>query len=181
MRETARVEEAQQRVRQEEWRPWLPNIHVGMSSGVFGGGPDSSFGSFGDRTDFDALAVWQLKNFGLGNRALQDERDSQHRQTYLTWEQTHDRVVAEVTATWKQTRLRRRQIDEAAQAVKSAAGAVPLNFEGIRGRELRPIEAQQAITALANARREYLFAVVKYNQSQFALLRSIGQPPTPTP
>lgn len=177
MRDTARVEEANHRARQERWRPWLPNLHIGMSSGVFGGGPGGRFDSFSDRTDFDALAVWKLQNFGFGNQALQDERASQHRAAFLAWEQTYDNVVAEVTRAWKQTRLRRKQVEQAAKAVKSAAAALELNFEGIRGRELRPIEAQQAITALANARREHLKAVVSYNQSQFALLRSVGETP----
>lgn len=177
MRDTARVEEANHRARQERWRPWLPNLHVGVSSGVFGGGPGSSFDGFSDRTDFDALAVWKLQNLGFGNQAIQDERVSQHRAAYLAWEQSYDNVVAEVTRTWKQTRLRRQQVDQAAKAVESASEALSLNFEGIRGRELRPIEAQQAITALANARREYLAAIVSYNQSQFALLRSVGETP----
>lgn len=173
----ARVAEAFSRVRQEHWRPFVPNLHLGMSAGGFGGGPGSEFGNFSDRTDFDALAVWQVRNLGLGNRALVRERESQHRQARLIYEQVEDRIAADVTKAYHQVQMRRRQIDQSRDEVTAAAKALPLNFEGIRGRELRPIEAQQAISALARARAQYLDAVVRYNQSQFALLRAVGQSP----
>jgi len=177
MRQGALVDETYSRVQQEHWRPFVPNIHLGVSAGSFGGGPSNSFGNFGSRTDFDALAVWELRNFGLGNRALVRERESQHRQAHLSYEQAQDRVAAEVTRAFHQVQFRRRQVEQAREEVSAAAKALPLNFTGIRGRELRPIEAQQAISALAQARSRYLDAVVRYNQAQFALLRAIGQPP----
>lgn len=173
----ALVDETYSRVRQEHWRPFVPNLHVGMSGGGFGGGPGGDFGNFGSRTDFDALAVWELRNLGLGNRALVRERESQHRQAHLIYEQAQDRIAAEVTQAYHRVQLRRRQIDQSRAEVVAAAKALPLNFTAIRGRELRPIEVQQAINALAAARSRYLDAVVRYNQAQFALLRAIGLPP----
>lgn len=172
----AAVFETLERTRQERLRPWLPNLHLGVSSGGFGGGADSFFGDFSDRTDFDALAVWELRNLGLGNRALIRQRTSQHQQAQLAADQVRDLVAAEVTQAYQQVRYRRRQIEEARTQVESAAAALPLNFEGITAGALRVIEAQQAITALAQARSQYSAAVTQYNQAQFALLRAIGQP-----
>lgn len=173
----ARVGETLQRVRQEEWRPWIPHLQVGLSSGGFGGGPDGSFGEFSDKTDLDLLAVWELRNLGLGNRALQRERESQHQQAHLQYQQTLDRIAAEITQAYRRVRYQRRQIDRAEEQVQAAARALPLNFQGIRGRALRPIEAQQAIEALAEARNQYLQAVIEYNQAQFTLLQALGRPP----
>jgi outer membrane protein TolC len=82
-----------------------------------------------------------------------------------------------VTQAFHQAALRRQQIEFTRQQITAAADALPLNFNGIRGRELRPIEAQQAIAALALARNRYVNAVVEHNQAQLALWRAIGQPP----
>src|SRR5262249_11696063 len=49
----ALVHAALERLRQEQWRPLIPNLQVGLSAGGFGGGPNTFFGNFGDRTDFD--------------------------------------------------------------------------------------------------------------------------------
>src|SRR5262249_34349413 len=70
---------ADARVRQEIVRPWLPTLAVGFSGGGFGGGSNqqdlgvsSFFERVGTRTDFDALAFWQVQNLGHGNRSLQE-------------------------------------------------------------------------------------------------------------
>ena len=173
----ALVAETLHRMRQEKWRPWIPNIHLGASGGGFGGGEGSFHGNFDGRSDFDALAVWELRNLGLGNRALQRERSSQHRQAHLAYTQIQDQIIADVTRAYRQVQSRKGQIEQARIQVKSAAAALPLNFNGIRGRVLRPIEAQQAIAALATARESYLSSVIDYNRAQFALLRAVGQPP----
>ena len=41
----------------------------------------------------------------------------------------------------------------------------------------RPIEVLQPIQALAQARADYLDAVLAYNRAQFRLFRALGQPP----
>jgi len=165
------------RMQQEKWRPWIPNVHLGASGGGFGGGQGSFNGNFSGRSDFDALAVWELRNLGLGNRSVQRERSSQHRQAHLAYTQVEDQIVAEVTRAYQQVQSRKGQIEQAKIQVRSAATALPLNFNGIRGRELRAIEAQQAIAALAMARDRYLSSVIDYDRAQFALLRAIGRPP----
>lgn len=166
-----------ERLRQEEWRPWLPTVQVGLSSGGFGGGQGSFFGNFSDRVDFDALLVWELRNLGFGNRALQRERSSQTIQAHLAAEQIRDTIASQIARAYYQVQFRQQQIEAARAQVKAAADAVPLNFKGILGGDLRAIEAQQAVQTLAFARNQYLAAVIDYNKAQFQLLRALGQPP----
>lgn len=71
----------------------------------------------------------------------------------------------------------RRRVDAAEARIEAASEAIELNLRGIRGAVLRPIEMQQAIAALQQARLDYLGAVTKYNASQFALLYAIGTLP----
>ena len=51
---------------------------------------------------------------------------------------------------------------------------------GLQG-ATRPIEVLQPIQALAQARADYLDAVLAYNRAQFRLYRALGQPPTLSP
>jgi len=74
-----------------------------------------------------------------------------------------------------------RQVEDAREGLE-ALDSLKLNFLNIRqGAELpratRPIEALQPIQALAQARLDYLDAVLDYNPSQFRLKRAIGQQP----
>jgi outer membrane protein TolC len=165
------------RLRQEQWRPLIPTVQFGFGAGGFGGGVGSSVRNFSDRTDLDALVVWELRNLGFGNRALSRERASLNAQAELTVWQTSDRIASEVARAYHQVRQRQRQIEAAQDQVRAAAEALPLNFTGIQGGDLRAIEAQQAIQALAAARDRQVAAVLDYNRAQFQLLRALGRPP----
>jgi outer membrane protein TolC len=177
-RQSAQIAAADSRISQEKWRPWVPSLHVGVGGGTFGGGRNSDFGNFSGRYDLDALAVWELRNLGFGNHALVRERTSQYQQACIAYHAARDQAATDVTQAYHQSVLRRQQIAFTQQQIAAAADALPLNFNGIRGRELRPIEAQQAIAALALARNRYVNAVVEHNQAQLALWRAIGQPPS---
>jgi outer membrane protein TolC len=169
------------RQRQEQVRPWVPHLYAGASGGGFGGGEGSDVDNFGGRSDFDVAAVWELQNLGFGNVARRREQQSVYRQANLAIQQVRDLVAAEVAQAYQRVQLRRRQIEVTRPQVESAHQAIRLNFEGIRGGELRPIEIQQAIGALASSRTGYLDAVTDYNVAQVQLLRAIGQPPSTTP
>jgi outer membrane protein TolC len=173
----ALVRASLERLRLEKWRPWIPSVAVGYSAGGFGGGAGSEVGRFGGRSDFDAVLAWEFRNLGLGNRALQRERSSVLAQANLTAEQTRDNIMAEIVRAYHQARLRREQVEAAGRQLAAAAEALPLNFKGIVGGNLRAIEGQQAVQALAAAQTQYLTSVTEYNQAQFQLLRAIGQPP----
>ncbi len=165
------------RWRQEQLRPWLPNLYAGASGGGFGGSDGSNIDSFSGRADFDVAALWQIENLGFGNSAKQREQQSQTRQASLAVQQTRDIVAAEVTQSYQRIQMRAQQIDVTRPPVETAEQSVRLNMEGIRGGELRPIEIQQAIGALAAARLQYLDAVIDYNAAQLQLMRAVGRPP----
>jgi outer membrane protein TolC len=170
------VETALARLRQEKCRPWVPDLQVGYSAGVYGGGAGSFVGDFGGRGDFDAILVWELRSLGFGNRALQRERASQVRQARLSGEDVRDAIAAEIVRAYYRVRLRRRQIEAARAQVQAAAEALPLNFKGVLDGALRAIEALQAVQTLALARTHYLAAVLDYNRAQLELLRALGHP-----
>ncbi len=165
------------RQRQEQYRPWIPHLYAGVSGGGFGGGEGADVVNFGSRADFDVAAVWEVQNLGIGNVARVRDRRSAYRQASLTLLQIRDLIAAEVVQSYRRVQLRQRQIDVTRPQVESASQAMRLNLEGIRGGELRPIEIQQAIGALASARTQYLDAVTDYNIAQLQLLRAVGRPP----
>jgi outer membrane protein TolC len=173
----ALVEETRLRVRQEHLRPWLPHLYAGFSGGGFGGAPGGSIKNFSDRTDFDIAAIWQLENFGLGNDARRREQDSAHLQAHIVADQVRDQIASEVSRSYHQIQSRRQQIEAVRSQVKAARRSLELSLDGIRDKVLRPIETQQAISALATARRQYAETIIDFNQAQFELLRAIGQPP----
>jgi outer membrane protein TolC len=180
-RQAAFVEETWMRLRQEDWRPWMPHLYAGFSGGGFGGAPGGDVKSFSDRTDFDIAAIWELQNLGFGNAARRREQQSAHLQARIAAGQVRDLIASEVSRTFHQVQFRRDQIEVARQEVSVASQALTRNFDGIRGKVLRPIEAQQAIGALATAREQYLTAVIGHNRAQFELLRALGLPPGPAP
>ncbi len=76
-------------------------------------------------------------------------------------------------------------MDDARGAVAEAIESLQLNLTSIRrGAGLpgatRPIEVLQPVQALAQARTDYLGAVLAHNRAQFRLYRAIGQPPHTT-
>lgn len=173
----ALVEATFNRLQQEKLRPFIPTLHLGLSAGGYGGGPNGSLAGFSDRTDFDALLVWQLRNLGFGNRALRRERESQNIQAGLGAALVRDLIAAEVATAHAQVEFRRKQIAAAQARIDAAEKALPLNLKGILADVLRAIEAQQAIQALVAAQTEYLQVITDYNRAQFQLLRALGQPP----
>jgi len=173
----ANVQETWYRMRQEYWRPWVPHLYAGASSGGFGGSAGGDIDNFSDRTDFDVAAIWEVQNLGLGNGARRREQESLHRQAHITMGRIRDLVAAQVTQAHRRVHFRRQQIDTTRSQVGSATEALKLNMDGIRGGVVRPIELQQAIGALAAARQQHLNAVLDYNLAQLELLRAIGRPP----
>ncbi|KKK94266.1 hypothetical protein LCGC14_2684570, partial [marine sediment metagenome] len=94
---------------------------------------------------FGALAVWELRNLGFGNAALIRERRSEHQQARLNVGEVRNAVAAQIVRSYYQARLRRDQIEAARRQVEAAAEALPLNFKGILGGQLRAIEGLQAV------------------------------------
>jgi outer membrane protein TolC len=172
----ALVQLACERLCQAKYGPLLPSVVLGYSVGGFGGGPGSSLVNTSDRSDFDAMLYWQLRNLGAGDRARTDERRSQYRQAQTVEVAVMDRVSSEVSQAYAQVKSRRKQIAIAEGAVGRALKSFQLNRSRIFEKQGLPIEVLQAIQSLAATRREYLAAVIDYNEAQFRLYTTLGQP-----
>jgi len=166
--------EAVERLRREKYAPLVPSVLLGMSYGGLGGGLGSSIIDSGDRWDADAVAYWEIRNLGFGERAAREEtasvaRQAQHREVAIL-----DRVAREVTEAHTQVAQRRQRVELARKGITAAEKSYALNLQRIENTQGLPIEALQAIAALATARLSYLNAVVDYNIAQFELCRAIG-------
>lgn len=172
----ALVHAACERLRHARYGPLLPSVLLGFSVGGFGGGTGSMLGNSSDRTDYDAMVVWELRNLGMGDRALTAERRSQCEQARILEVAMLDRVSSEVSQAHSQVTSRRKQIAIAESAVERAMNSFRLNRTRIFEKQGLPIEVLQAIQSLALTRREYLATVIDYNQAQFRLHTALGQP-----
>jgi outer membrane protein TolC len=170
------VGEAVHRYRREKYAPLLPSAYLGVSYGGFGGGKGSTVDDFGDRFDFDAVAYWELRNFGFGERAARDEARARYQQARLQSIETMDQVAREILEADAQVDARQTEMPVAESAIQAATDSYRRNMERIRAGEGLPIEVLQSIQALAQARREYLRTVVGYNEAQFRLHRALGWP-----
>ena len=170
------VGEAVSRLRREEHAPWLPSILLGVSYGSFGAGVGGQITRGDDRFDFDAVAWWELRNLGCGERAARDNARAQIRQAKMCEVELLDLVAREIVEAHAQVQSRHRQIAAAQEGITAAQRSYERNLDRIRNLQGLPIEVLQSIHALDAARREYLRAVVDYNTAQFRLQRALGWP-----
>jgi outer membrane protein TolC len=166
--------EATERLRREKYAPLVPSVLLATSYGGMGGGLGNSIVNTGSRWDADAVASWEIRNLGFGERAARNETSSVVRQTQMKELALLDRVAREVTESHARVTQRQKRIDVAKQGIIAAEKSYSLNQERIENAQGLPIEVLQSIQALAVARRNYLVAVVDYNIAQFELCHAIG-------
>lgn len=172
------------RLKQAKLRPFVPSLALRYSGGGFGGGANGFFGNFNGRSDADVNLYWEVQNLGLADRAITRQRAAQQRTANLQLMQVQDRVAAEVVRAEKERIAAARAMEEAGRALPEAQASLDLNLTNIRrGAGLpgatRPIEVLQPIQALAQARADYLDAVLAHNRAQFRLQRALGRPSLP--
>jgi outer membrane protein TolC len=192
----ALVQVTLQRLRQEKYRPLIPNIFLrgGSTSpgptgtlavSYFGGGLNNTLSNFGSRSDFDVQLMWELQNLGLGNRARIQERSADNRAAALELLRTQDRVAAEVVQAHAQALSAAARVEQAEIELKDAVDSLDKNFEGLGQTRragdvillvVRPQEVVAALQALAQAYADYFGAVADYDRAQFRLYRAIGRP-----
>jgi len=168
------VYQACQRLRRERFAPLIPSVVLGLSYGGFGGGLGSEITNTSDRLDADVAAYWELRQLGLGERAVRAEASSRVRQAELRQAADLDRVAAEVVTAHTQVQTRAGRIEVARSGILAAEDSFRLNSERIQHAQGLPIEVLQSIQSLAVLRREYLNAVVDYNIAQFQLWWAAG-------
>lgn len=172
----ALVCEAVNRLRREQNAPWLPSVILGVSQGAFAGGVGGNLRDGGDRFDLDAVAWWEVRNLGLGERAARDNARAQVQQARMREVETMDLVAREIVEAHSRVSARRRQIAVAERGIDAAQQSYERNLKRIRNGQGLPIETLQSIQALDAARRDYLRAVADFNQAQFQLQRALGWP-----
>jgi outer membrane protein TolC len=183
------------RLKQEKMRPLIPSLVLQGNSGAngngnpliagaAGSGPNSSM-EMGSRFDINAAVLWELKNFGLGNRALIKERGAQRYQALIELFQIQDRVAAEVSKNHAQLRSATVRVGLADTGLRNAITSFEGNLKGMGqttrfGDVLnlvnRPQEVVAALGQLDGAYKNYFQAVQDYNRAQFSLFRSVGYP-----
>jgi outer membrane protein TolC len=176
------VEAAVLRLKQAKLRPFAPSLALTYAGGGFGGGTGSSFGNFSTRGDFAASLFWELRGLGLSDRGAIREAQAGRHTADINFTRAQAQVAADVVAAYKARLAAAGAMDDARESVSEALQSLELNLTNIRrGAGLpgatRPIEVLQPIQALAQARADYLLAVLAYNRAQFGLLRAIGQAP----
>jgi outer membrane protein TolC len=191
----AQLAAAEERLRQERYRPFLPVVVVRGGStptpyplgmGGFAGGPGNSFGPMTGRVDVDLEAIWELKNLGFGNAALVRERRAG---VDLVREQDfrfRDYVAKEVTQGWARLRAADERMSAAEGEMQQAWLSATKNLEGLGQTKrpagnivilvIRPQEVTAAMQALVQAYYNYYGAAADYNRAQFRLYRALGNP-----
>ena len=162
--------------------PFSPTIYIGFSAGGFGGGSNlvrPIFGGFGGRTDFDAIAFWTIQNLGVGNAALIRAANANLQVRRFEQIEMLNRVRAEVAEAYAKTHARYAQIETNESAIKSGLLSFTQDLTRIRyrSRDVLPIELLNSFQLMANARIDYIDAIVDYNRAQFELYVALGQPP----
>jgi outer membrane protein TolC len=180
------VQAAVFRLKEAKLRPFVPSVALSYSGGGFGGGTGSFFGNFSTRGDFAASLFWELRGLGLADRGYIRSAEAQRRTADINVVRVQAQVAADVVASYKARAAAAEQMVEMRQSVIEAVQSLELNVANIRrGAGLpgatRPIEVLQPIQALAQARTEYLLAVLAYNRAQFRLDWALGRPPVGAP
>jgi outer membrane protein TolC len=166
--------------------PFSPTTIVGFSAGGFGGGSNlvrPIFGGFAGREDLDAIMYWTIQNLGVGNVALIRLADAQLKRNQFQQIEILNRVRADVAEAYARTHARYAQIGTYEEAVRSGYLAYHQDLDrtlfmgGDKPRDVLPIELLNSFDLLANARVEYIDAIVDYNRAQFAIYVALGQPP----
>lgn len=170
------VAEAVERLKREEYAPLIPSVLLGIGYGGFGGGTGGNIKHFNNSFDSVAGAFWEVRNLGFGERAARNEAQSRIQQAEYKEVAALDLVAREVVEAQVQVRARKAQIVTAQEGVRVALASYERNLERIRNVQGLPLEVLQSIQALTQARREYLRAVVSYDEAQFRLHRALGWP-----
>src|SRR5262249_785574 len=150
----------------------------GFSAGAFGGGSNlvrPIFGGFGGREDLDVVTFWTIQNLGLGNVALIRLADARLQVNQFQQVELLNMVRAEIAEAYARAHARYAQVGTYEDAVRSGYLSFHEDYErilfmgGRRTRDVLPIELLNSFRLLADARLDYLDAIVDYNEAQFAM------------
>jgi outer membrane protein TolC len=192
----ALVQAALAKVRQERTRPLLPNVILQGSpgdagpggylmGGVFGSNANSIGNPWVARDDISVGLVWELQNFGLGNRALVRERRGEQQQHQVELYRIQDQVASEIAEAHVSVRSANARVVASEMGLREAGLAYQGSIEELgkvdRDGDLttivrRAFEVIDALRSLSQAYDLYFLSVNDYNRAQFRLYRSLGCP-----
>lgn len=170
----ALVAAACERHRRQQTAPFVPSVMLGLSAGGFGGGVGNSLNHVDERYDFDALLTWEVRNLGFGERAARRQSSAQLQQAMFRKVRRMDDVAREISDAHTQVQQRRRRIEVAQRAIRTAEDSYNRNLSRIRDGQGLPLEVLQSVRALEESRLAYADAVVAYNEAQFRLQWALG-------
>ncbi len=170
------VAEACERLRRERYAPLMPSVLLGASYGGFGGGMGDTVADFNDRIDFDAMAIWQIRNLGYGEKAARQAASARLQQETMRQVRVMDTIAREVAEAEVRVRTRFGRIATAQSGVQFSRESFDHNFTRIREGQGLPIEVLQAIQSLDINQRELVDATADYNIAQFQFQRALGWP-----
>jgi outer membrane protein TolC len=188
------VAAAEQLVRQEKTRPFLPNLVILspttssglLAAGNFSAGPNGSLGENGARMDIEVAAVWQLQNGGLGNIGRIRQRRAEMGAASVELTRIVYRVKSEVSQAVARLQTARVRVVDTEEGVRQSVESADKNFIGLRETArpagellrliIRPQEVVAALIAMNTAYEQYSTAVAEFNVAQFELYRALGQP-----
>lgn len=168
--------EAVERLNRERYAPLIPSVLLGVSYGGLAGGLGGDLTNGGDRLDADAMAYWELRQLGFGEKAARREASSRITQTRMKQVALMDQVAREIVEAHTQVQSRAQQIETSKEAVSAAQDSFRRNWERIENGQGLPIEVLQSVQALTSAQKEYVRSIADYNVAQFTLHRSLGWP-----
>jgi len=167
---------AEDQLKAQRYGLFIPRVGLAYSTGEFGGAPGSTIANTAHRDDLALQLYWQFDAFGLGHRAKLNAREAELREIGLQRDKLHDAIVAEVTAAYASVQSRRGQLPLTDAAVRHAAEAYELQRERIYDQQGLPLEAVQAMQALANAELARIDTAVGYDLAQIRLHTALGNP-----
>jgi outer membrane protein TolC len=172
--ELARARELMQtavlRLKQAKLRPFVPSLALTYSGGGFGGGQNGFFGNFNTRGDAAVSLFWDLRGLGLIDRGVIRRAEAERNTADIDLVRVQAQVANDVVASYKSRLAATEAMDDARASVTEAIESLKLNLTSIRrGGGLpgatRPIEVLQPVQALAQARTDYLGAVLAHNRA----------------
>lgn len=192
----ALVEATLIRIRQERMRPLIPSlvllgdaVPTAPANFLMGGAFQSTLNSRSNpwtaRFDPSAQLLWEVRNLGVGNRALVRERQAQQQQALVDLYRIQDNVAADIAQAHAQVEAAFVRIGQAQagliEAQKNFAGNMKglretIRFGDILQLVVRPQEAVSALSTLNLAYENYYLSIADYNRAQFRLYWAMGYP-----
>lgn len=152
----------------------LPNVNVDVGGGSFGGGFGGQLNSFNGSSDYSLRMYWDVTKI-IGTSTTRELFASKRRQASMQHEQIIGKLLLGVT-------VARETAVKAHERIRNAETEIEMGvsiYETSRKRLLAgeppaAFEVQQAIGTLAQARGNYVAAVIDFNRAQIQLQYLIG-------